>query len=292
MRGEVARCRKVRVRRSSSGTSNNSSGGGNELCNALVKPNITFFGEGLPDLFHARLGDLRRADLLIVLGTSLQVQPFASLIDRVSPTCPRVLLNLERVGDIGSEEDSGHGPSWLSSRFRESGFDFDGLGLGRGKKKSLVRDVFWKGKTDEGCRRVARECGWEGELDELLRDGTERGVEEAKRVMKGDEGKREAEVGSDAAAVKGTEGQAQTAAARVAAEAKGEEEKAEESKEAEEPTSQPPAPSLRDESALAESKGRVDEGKSEADDLADEVANKLAVKEGEGESEDTKKSSL
>jgi len=47
----------------------------------LVKPDIVFFGEMLPARFHRqRAADLPQADLLIVLGTSLVVQPFASLI--------------------------------------------------------------------------------------------------------------------------------------------------------------------------------------------------------------------
>jgi len=48
-------------------------------CRGLVKPNIVFFGEALPEAFHRKLGDLAEADLLFIIGTSLQVQPFASL---------------------------------------------------------------------------------------------------------------------------------------------------------------------------------------------------------------------
>lgn len=48
---------------------------------SLVKPDIVFFGESLPDrFFQCCQSDLRGADLLIVMGTSLQVQPFASLM--------------------------------------------------------------------------------------------------------------------------------------------------------------------------------------------------------------------
>ncbi len=38
-----------------------------------------------------------RCDLLVVMGTSLVVQPFASLVDRVPPDCPRLLINREKV---------------------------------------------------------------------------------------------------------------------------------------------------------------------------------------------------
>jgi NAD-dependent deacetylase sirtuin 2 len=41
-----------------------------------VKPNIVFFGENLPErFFSAAASDMPACDLLIVLGTSLQVRP-------------------------------------------------------------------------------------------------------------------------------------------------------------------------------------------------------------------------
>ena len=50
-------------------------------CRGLVKPDIVFFGENLPELFFRRAtADFPEADLLIVMGTSLVVNPFASLI--------------------------------------------------------------------------------------------------------------------------------------------------------------------------------------------------------------------
>ena len=49
----------------------------------MVKPDIVFFGENLPSRFFQLLpDDFRRCDLLIIFGTSLAVQPFASLVDR------------------------------------------------------------------------------------------------------------------------------------------------------------------------------------------------------------------
>ena len=43
--------------------------------------------------------DFKKTDLLIVMGTSLSVQPFAGLIKQVSSTCPRILINMECVGE-------------------------------------------------------------------------------------------------------------------------------------------------------------------------------------------------
>ena len=54
-----------------------------ECDKGVVKPDIVFFGEMLPDRFHTLISqDFPEAELLIIMGSSLLVQPFASLIDR------------------------------------------------------------------------------------------------------------------------------------------------------------------------------------------------------------------
>ena len=56
-----------------------------DSCNNLTKPDIVFFGEQLPmRFFTAVQNDLPKCDLLIIMGTSLVVHPFASMIDRVT----------------------------------------------------------------------------------------------------------------------------------------------------------------------------------------------------------------
>ncbi|KAI9005141.1 DHS-like NAD/FAD-binding domain-containing protein [Hyaloraphidium curvatum] len=63
-------------------------------CGGWVKPALTFFGEALPPTFwDAARADFDEAEAMIVMGTSLQVQPFASLIERVPPTCARLMIN-------------------------------------------------------------------------------------------------------------------------------------------------------------------------------------------------------
>lgn len=54
----------------------------------------------LPHLCLGRPQDFPKCDLLIVAGTSLKVQPFASIIDMVGPKCPRLLLNKESCGEV------------------------------------------------------------------------------------------------------------------------------------------------------------------------------------------------
>lgn len=43
------------------------------VCTGIVKPDIVFFGEPLPQRFLLHLADFPMADVLLILGTSLQV---------------------------------------------------------------------------------------------------------------------------------------------------------------------------------------------------------------------------
>ena len=62
----------------------------------LVKPDIIFFGEPLPTKFFDLLkNDLPKCDLMIIMGTSLQVEPFASLVNKIGKNVPRLLINRE-----------------------------------------------------------------------------------------------------------------------------------------------------------------------------------------------------
>lgn len=112
------------------------------------------FGENLPDRFWDSLKpDFGAADLLLVMGTSLVVQPFAGLIDRVGPRVPRLLLNRERVG----EADEGlRGLGWTR------GFEFP-------PRVAAWRDVLELGDADAGVWHLAALLGWEDDLRELVR---------------------------------------------------------------------------------------------------------------------------
>jgi len=85
----------------------------------------------LPPSFSSSIGQLNDADLLIVIGTSLTVHPFAALVNMARDQCPRVLINLDRVGGIGSGKN----------------------------------DMVLLGKCDDIIRDLAKELGWEDELD-------------------------------------------------------------------------------------------------------------------------------
>ena len=54
-------------------------------CQGVVRPNIVFFGEALPQRFWQHLDqDFQACDCLIVLGTSLAVAPFNGLVAKPS----------------------------------------------------------------------------------------------------------------------------------------------------------------------------------------------------------------
>lgn len=120
-----------------------------EACDGLIKPDIVFFGESLPERFHTLLKtDFNECDLIIVIGTSLQVQPFSHLINFVPYTVPRLLINREIVGIVESSSSLG--------------FDFVG------DRHRYRRDALWLGSCDDGCLKLAELLGWEDELKALM----------------------------------------------------------------------------------------------------------------------------
>jgi len=113
----------------------------------LVKPRIVMFGEDLPDRFwDLQEEDLQKCDLLIVLGTSLVVEPFASLVGKASSTAPRLLINREPAGTCDK----------LLFGFR---FHLP--------KIANWRDVWFEGNCDDGCLALAQELGWQDELHQM-----------------------------------------------------------------------------------------------------------------------------
>ena len=107
-----------------------------ESCKGLVKPGIVFFGEQLPAAFFENRMLPAQSNLCIVLGTSLTVQPFASLPQMTRGETPRLLINQERVGNFGTSAD----------------------------------DVIMLGDCDDGVRKLAKACGWLDELEALWAD--------------------------------------------------------------------------------------------------------------------------
>jgi NAD+-dependent protein deacetylase SIR2 len=128
----------------------------------------------LPADFSTRASHLQDADLLLILGTSLTVWPFAGLTRFVPQSCPRVLFNLEPAGDIGTR----------------------------------VNDVELLGKCDDVVRELCRHLGWEQELDKewaLTAVGRVLSQEEAKdrQAREAQEGEAHARVAAKKRANKG-----------------------------------------------------------------------------------------
>ncbi|KAK1506480.1 [Colletotrichum costaricense] len=118
-----------------------------DSCGGLVKPDIVFFGEALPEAFRDNTHLPALADLIVVMGTSLSVYPFAGLAEASKSGVPRLLLNRERVGQMGRRAD----------------------------------DVVELGTCDAGVRKLAALLGWGDELEALWRGIV--GEKEAERQL-------------------------------------------------------------------------------------------------------------
>lgn len=111
-------------------------------CNGYLKPGIVFYGEPLMKNFQLiSANDLMAADLLIVMGTSLAVDPCANMPYQVDVYCPRLLLNNEVVGPFVNYKSS-----------------------------SNYRDVVSLGNLDDLVYIFAKEMGWDRELYRLQRN--------------------------------------------------------------------------------------------------------------------------
>ncbi|KAM8892358.1 NAD-dependent protein deacetylase sirtuin-3 isoform 1-T3 [Spinachia spinachia] len=108
------------------------------FCGATVKPDVVFFGEDLPQKYFLHTKDFPKADLLMIMGTSLQIEPFASLVNTVRSTVPRLLLNRHAVGP------------------------FQKVPLRRGDHVEL-------GDLEDTVRRLSIMLGWNEEIEQLMR---------------------------------------------------------------------------------------------------------------------------
>ncbi|CAG9316414.1 unnamed protein product [Blepharisma stoltei] len=115
-----------------------------DKCGKPAKPDVVFFGEPLPARFQSCAFMMEEADLLIVIGTSLVVFPFASLAEMVSKNVPRVVIN-KNLGD--SEV-------WKGLKFKDP---------------NDKRDVAFVGDCDEIIRELVNLCGWQEEFEALMK---------------------------------------------------------------------------------------------------------------------------
>ncbi|KAF4455548.1 nad-dependent histone deacetylase sir2 [Fusarium austroafricanum] len=73
----------------------------------VMKPDITFFGEALPDEFSRRLTehDRDKVDLVIVIGTSLKVTPVSEIVSWLPAHIPQIYVSRQAVNHINFDID-------------------------------------------------------------------------------------------------------------------------------------------------------------------------------------------
>ncbi|KAF6215409.1 hypothetical protein GE061_010161 [Apolygus lucorum] len=121
-------------------------------CQGIVKPNVILFGETLDSQFTSSVNkDVPRCDLLIVMGTSLVVEPFASSVKKVHSSCSRIIINNIPVGE-------------------HLGIVYEGSkDFSKKKRKDSWRDIFIQGSCDDGVLHLAKLFKWERELEDLIK---------------------------------------------------------------------------------------------------------------------------
>ena len=108
-------------------------------CGGPCKPNVVFYGEGLPHRFFEKLQECKDVDLIIIMGTSLKVQPFASIPYLTNPKADTVVFNMESVG----------------------GYTFNRL---------YCNALFIEGKTDENVLKFLKDCNMIDEFKDFMKN--------------------------------------------------------------------------------------------------------------------------
>lgn len=133
-----------------------------ECGDGVIKPDIVFYGEGLPEEFFNVDEDAAKADLLIVMGTSLTVSPCNTIPGLVGKDVPRVLINRDMVATYGEKiKFIDKEPFDAAEKNHKECFKF-GHKLNR-------RDIFLKGDCDDVCRAIIDALGWTDELEAMMR---------------------------------------------------------------------------------------------------------------------------
>ncbi|KAL9938369.1 hypothetical protein V8E36_002992 [Tilletia maclaganii] len=104
----------------------------------VIKPDVVFFGEKLPDEFDKLLlEDRDQVDLLLVMGTSLKVAPVSELVSHIPHSTPVVLINRTPVTHVAMDVqllgDADEIIGWLCRRL---GWELPGPHSVHGKRGS------------------------------------------------------------------------------------------------------------------------------------------------------------
>ena len=117
------------------------------FCGGQIRPDIVLFGEPLPEGFQTLpKTDFQTADLLIVMGTSLRVRPFANLPRLIKPSCALLVINREFPQSLHRHRTVralGHSVTEFA-----------------GGQEKLRKRVFLAGECDTSVRWFMEELGW------------------------------------------------------------------------------------------------------------------------------------
>lgn len=67
-------------------------------CGGVIKPDVVFYGENLPEKFYELYTNPPKMDLLMVMGTSLLVEPVSSFILKLATKTTSILFNRDKTG--------------------------------------------------------------------------------------------------------------------------------------------------------------------------------------------------
>ncbi|KAF6215410.1 hypothetical protein GE061_010162 [Apolygus lucorum] len=124
-----------------------------ESCGRLVRPDIVLFGENLCKDFELRsFIDFPQCDLLIILGTTLQVEPFASIMHNIPTNCPRLIISKYNLSEFKNSK---------YQRVLKYDKDID---------DTLGYDAFLLGDCDASVHDLVGMIGWEDDLQKVVRD--------------------------------------------------------------------------------------------------------------------------
>jgi len=116
----------------------------------VIKPDLVLFGDSLPNRYFANIkSDFQDCDLLIIMGTSLTVHPFADLINEGKSDMTRLLLNLTKPGKV----------SGIVGFLLSKNVDF-----------SRKNDCVLLDYCDKSVERICDALGWGQELDNVEYD--------------------------------------------------------------------------------------------------------------------------
>lgn len=109
----------------------------------IMKPDITFYGEEVPDAFSSRLTehDHDMVDLVIVIGTSLTVHPVSEIVRFLPAGVPQINISKTPIEHVDFDIDlMGPCDIVVAELARRLGWEFEHKMIPRGQRVSVERE--------------------------------------------------------------------------------------------------------------------------------------------------------